>query len=103
MSDELISCILATRNRPQFVEQALRCFEAQTYRNRELIVVDDGELNVRDLCLNRHGVRYVLIGGVGATLYGFPLRTGDTIMMVPSCPLYSGRRLWNEPNLGSGV
>jgi hypothetical protein len=28
--------------------------------------------------LNRHGVIYVLIGGVGATLHGSPLRTGDT-------------------------
>ncbi len=28
--------------------------------------------------LNRHGVRYVLIGGVGATLHGSPMRTGDT-------------------------
>ena len=28
--------------------------------------------------LNKHGVRYVLIGGVAATLHGSPLRTGDT-------------------------
>jgi hypothetical protein len=28
--------------------------------------------------LNRHGVHYVLIGGVAATLHGSPLRTGDT-------------------------
>jgi len=28
--------------------------------------------------LNRNGVRYVLIGGVAATLHGSPLRTGDT-------------------------
>ena len=28
--------------------------------------------------LNRHGVRYVLVGGVAATLHGSPLRTGDT-------------------------
>jgi hypothetical protein len=28
--------------------------------------------------LNGHGVRYVLIGGVAATLHGSPLRTGDT-------------------------
>lgn len=28
--------------------------------------------------LNQHGVRYVLIGGVAATLHGSPLRTGDT-------------------------
>jgi hypothetical protein len=28
--------------------------------------------------LNRHDVKYVLIGGVAATLHGSPLRTGDT-------------------------
>src|ERR1700690_2476092 len=28
--------------------------------------------------LNRHGVRYVIVGGVGAALHGSPLRTGDT-------------------------
>jgi hypothetical protein len=28
--------------------------------------------------LNRHGVRYLLVGGVGAALHGSPLRTGDT-------------------------
>jgi hypothetical protein len=28
--------------------------------------------------LNRHGVKYVLVGGLGATLHGSPLRTGDT-------------------------
>ena len=28
--------------------------------------------------LNSHGVRYVIIGGVAATLHGSPLRTGDT-------------------------
>jgi hypothetical protein len=27
--------------------------------------------------LERHGVRYVLIGGLAATLHGSPLRTGD--------------------------
>ena len=74
MSDELISCILATRNRPRFVEQALRCFEAQTHRNRELIVVDDGELNVRDLCLNRRHVRY--IGLPQPTTTGMKLNIG---------------------------
>lgn len=32
--------------------------------------------------LNRHGVDYVLIGGLAATLHGSPLRTGD----VDVCP-----------------
>lgn len=36
--------------------------------------------------LNRHGVRYVLIGGVAATLHGSPLRTGDTDICPDSHP-----------------
>ena len=36
--------------------------------------------------LNRHGVRYVLIGGVAATLHGSPLRTGDTDICPESSP-----------------
>jgi hypothetical protein len=36
--------------------------------------------------LNRHGVRYVLIGGVAATLHGSPLRTGDTDICPDSEP-----------------
>ena len=32
--------------------------------------------------LNEHGVRYVVIGALGATLHGSPLRTGD----VDICP-----------------
>lgn len=59
MPTEMISCILATRNRPHFVEQALRCFAAQSYKNRELVVVDDGETSVRHLCLSLRNVRYI--------------------------------------------
>jgi glycosyltransferase involved in cell wall biosynthesis len=39
----LVSFILTTKDRPRFLETALRCFAHQTYRERELIVVDDGE------------------------------------------------------------
>ncbi len=39
----LVSAILTTRDRPAFVAMALRCYAQQTYSNRELIVVDDGE------------------------------------------------------------
>jgi hypothetical protein len=42
--------------------------------------------------LNRHDVRYVLIGGVGATLHGSPLRTGDTDV-CPARDLENLRRL----------
>jgi peroxiredoxin len=39
----LVSVILTTRDRPGFLRFALTCFERQTYPNRELIVVDDGD------------------------------------------------------------
>ena len=56
---ELVSCILATRNRPAFLRQALRCFLRQTYDCSELIVVDDGEPSVADLCSGLYRVHYV--------------------------------------------
>jgi glycosyltransferase involved in cell wall biosynthesis len=40
----LVSVIIATRDRPRLLSIALRCFAAQTHENRELIVVDDGDV-----------------------------------------------------------
>lgn len=42
-SRPLVSCILPTRNRADFVLQSIRYFERQDYPERELIVVDDGD------------------------------------------------------------
>jgi glycosyltransferase involved in cell wall biosynthesis len=39
----LVTVILTTRDRPRFLSIALACYQHQTYPNRELIVVDDGE------------------------------------------------------------
>jgi glycosyltransferase involved in cell wall biosynthesis len=39
----LVSVILTTRDRPRLLNLAFRCYAAQTYLNRELIVVDDGD------------------------------------------------------------
>src|ERR1700730_16722089 len=55
---ELVSCVMATSNRPSFFRQALNYFERQTYPSRELIVVDDGEVTVCDLCAGQGLVRY---------------------------------------------
>lgn len=39
--------------------------------------------------LERHGVRYIVIGGLGATFHGSPLRTGDADV----CPARDGENL----------
>jgi glycosyltransferase involved in cell wall biosynthesis len=71
---KLVSCILATKDRPGYMEQALRCFSRQTYTNRELIVVDDGTGNVSDLCTGVPGVRYLRLRK--PTLLGTKLNIG---------------------------
>src|SRR5215813_2206261 len=42
-STPLVSMVLTTRDRPQFLQVALACFRHQTYPRRELIVIDDGD------------------------------------------------------------
>jgi glycosyltransferase involved in cell wall biosynthesis len=42
----LISCIIPTRNRPEFVVEAARSVLSQSYSNLELIIVNDGSTPV---------------------------------------------------------
>lgn len=55
----LISCIMPTHNRRAFLSLALDSFLAQTYPNRELVVIDDGADAVGDVLQDVPGVRYV--------------------------------------------
>ena len=70
----LISCILPTRNRRRFCAQAIRCFERQSYTECELIVIDDGEDSVEDLCAGRERITYVHLDQ--PTLLGTKLNLG---------------------------
>src|SRR6266571_5633451 len=55
----LVSCIMPTRNRLLFVDQAIWYFLRQDYPQRELIIVDDGEESVSDLVPLDRRIRYV--------------------------------------------
>lgn len=72
--NELVSCIMPTRDRPAFFEQAMRCFQRQTYDQSELIVLDDGEQPVEKLCSGLPRVRYVRLGQ--PTLTGTKMNIG---------------------------
>ena len=42
MGEPLVSCLMVTAGRMQLAERAVRCFCAQTWKQRELVIVDDG-------------------------------------------------------------
>lgn len=59
----LVSCIMPTYNRRRFVPRAIEYFLRQTYRNRELIVVDDGTDAIGNLLPDDARIRYVRLAG----------------------------------------
>jgi glycosyltransferase involved in cell wall biosynthesis len=57
-SQPLVSCLLLTRDRRPFIPLALSAYASQRYRNRELLVFDDGDDPIEDLVREVAGVRY---------------------------------------------
>lgn len=55
----LVSCVMPTWNRRPFVRAAIQCFLEQTYENRELVIVDDGDDRILDLVPDDQRIRYV--------------------------------------------
>jgi GT2 family glycosyltransferase len=53
----LISCVMVTGGRPDFVRQAIRYFHRQDVASKELIIVDDGSCDLSEE-LNDRRVRY---------------------------------------------
>lgn len=43
----MVSCLMVTNNRLALAKRAIRCYAAQTYPNRELVIVTDGEPRIR--------------------------------------------------------
>lgn len=57
----LVSCVMPTRDRPNYVEKAIRCFLNQTYAERELVILDDGVIPCEELIPDTGPpIRYVL-------------------------------------------
>jgi glycosyltransferase involved in cell wall biosynthesis len=89
---ELVSCILATKDRPAFARQALRCFQRQTYPATELIVVDDGQEKVEEIFRDQPGVRYLRLeepASLGRKLnLGIAQAAGDILQKLDDDDFY---------------
>jgi glycosyltransferase involved in cell wall biosynthesis len=69
-----VSCLMVTRDRLVLAKRAIRCFAAQTYANRELVVVCDGEPRIR------HGLeRYAAALGLTNVSFIHEPRTDMTL------------------------
>lgn len=83
MREMLVSCVMPTYGRREWVPLALRCWQEQTYPRRELIVVDDGPEPCCDLVesLRDSRIRYTHLGGrssIGQKLnYGIRMARGE--------------------------
>ncbi|MBO9205508.1 MULTISPECIES: glycosyltransferase [Niastella] len=60
-TEPLISCIMPTYNRREFIPHAIRYFLRQEYPNKELIVIDDGTDTVQDLIPDNPLIRYIYL------------------------------------------
>ncbi|MCW9707362.1 glycosyltransferase family 2 protein [Fodinibius salsisoli] len=56
-----VSCLTVTANRKHLMKRAIQCFQNQTYPNKELVIIDDGEQDLDDLLspLPSNQVKYV--------------------------------------------
>ena len=55
----LVSCIMPTYNRREFIPHAIKYFQQQDYENKELIIIDDGSDNISDLIPDAPGIRFI--------------------------------------------
>lgn len=56
-----VSCLTVTANRKHLMRRAIRCFQNQTYNNKELVIIDDGKEDLSDILepLPEEEVNYV--------------------------------------------
>jgi len=59
----LVSCICVTANRRHMIRAALESYVSQDWQNKELIVIDDGSPDVRDLCVDLPNAVYICVAG----------------------------------------
>ncbi|MBB6270425.1 glycosyltransferase involved in cell wall biosynthesis [Pedobacter cryoconitis] len=65
MNLPLVSCIMPTANREKFMPFAINYFMSQNYRNKELVIIDDGKESVAHLIPEHPSIRYFYTDPIG--------------------------------------
>ena len=84
----LVSVVIPTYNRADYLELTLNSVIGQTYQNIEVLVVDDGSSNnlTRDLCSKYNKVKYIRIENSGGPAkprnVGIEQSTGEYVAFV---------------------
>jgi glycosyltransferase involved in cell wall biosynthesis len=96
--DPLVSIIVPAYNLGEFTVEAVRSLLAQTYKNIEVIVVDDGSTDDTRMLLNRFNgqIRYIYKengGACSARNMGFRASSGELIGFLDCDDLYCRDKL----------
>jgi glycosyltransferase involved in cell wall biosynthesis len=99
MKKPLVTCIIPAYNREKYIESAIESVLNQTYKNMEIIVVDDGSTdNIRKLVENLKGkVKYVWqpnSGSAAARNLGISKASGDFIGFLDSDDMWDKNKIF---------
>lgn len=97
----LVTCLCITKDRRQWLPKAIECFQSQTYTNKELLIVADGE-DVKDLVPADARIRLLQITSgflIGAKRnYGVGRANGDIVAHWDDDDYSSSVRLADQVN-----
>ena len=102
----LVSVIIRTMNRPVLLGEALNSVKEQTYKNIEVVVVNDGGIDVRDV-LGRYGtvfekLQYIFFeknsGRSAAANSGLDASNGEYLIFLDDDDLYEPKHIENLVN-----
>jgi len=104
----LVSCVMPTADRQKYIGVAIKCFQEQTYPDRELIILDDGKVSAEGLIpidpLIRY-YRYALFSSLGQKRNAAcDLARGEIVCNWDDDDWYSPSRILDQVSrlMGSG-
>src|SRR4051794_29511738 len=98
MNEPLISVVITCYNYARYVASAIESVLAQTYPNKEIVVVNDGSADESLAIISRYAGRVVVIdqlnqGHIAAYNRGFAASSGDIVVFLDADDLLAPEAL----------